>query len=338
MLEWPTPQDVKGLRGFLGLTRYYRKFVEGYGKIAWPLTQQLKKDQFQWSGATQEAFEKLKLAMTRVPVLAIPDFNKLFMVETDASGHGLGVVLMQEGHPRAYMSQTLLERNLNKSVYEKELMAVVMAVKKWQHYLMGRPFVIYTDKKSLKFLADQRVMGEGQRKWISKLMGFTFEIWFKPGTENSAADASSRKMQFAAVNKVHMEEWEELEDEVDQDANLKRKIQDLLAHKDVHKGYEVSGGRLYYKNRLVIPKCSPKLDAILKEFHDSAMGGHSGFFRTYKRISQLFYWEGMKMKIQEYVRSCEVCQRNKYQTLSPAGYFSPFLFLSKFGQINPWIL
>lgn len=168
MLDWPIPKDVKGLRGFLGLTGYYRKFVKNYGKIAWPLTQQLKKDHFKWDEDAQSAFEQLKQAMTSIPVLAIPDFEKTFIIETDASGKGIGVVLMQEERPVAYMSQTISDRAWNKSVYERELMAVVLSIQKWRHYLLGRHFVVH-------ILADQSVMDEEQQRWISKLLGFDFE-------------------------------------------------------------------------------------------------------------------------------------------------------------------
>jgi hypothetical protein len=128
MQDWPHPKTLKSLRGFLGLTGYYHKFVKNYGKIATPLTALLKKNSFTWTPTIAQDFQTLKMAMCTTPVLALPDFTKTFVLECDASGKGIGVVLMQEGRPLAFTSKKLSERNLGKSIYEKEMLAICMSL------------------------------------------------------------------------------------------------------------------------------------------------------------------------------------------------------------------
>ena len=200
MINWPIPKNIKQLRGFLGLTGYYRRFVEGYGKISLPLTQLLKKDSFHWSSEANAAFHTLRTAMTTLPVLALPNYSKLFIIETYAFGKGLGAVLMQEGHLIAYWSKGLSVKNQALSIYEKELMAVVLAVLKWRHYLLGRPFLIRIDHQSLKYLLEQRVATPFQQKWIAKLIRYDYEITYKHGKENLAADALSKREDMNVEN------------------------------------------------------------------------------------------------------------------------------------------
>jgi hypothetical protein len=160
MLNWPVPHSIKALRGFLGLTRYYRKFVKGYEGIAAPLNSLLRKDSFKWNDRAAQVFNSLKEAMTTPPVLGLPEFSKPFIIECDASGEGIGAVLMQIGQPLAYLSQGLKGKSLNLSTYEKELLVLVMAIRKWRHYLLGYSLKVRTDPAGIKILA-------GTKDWHS---------------------------------------------------------------------------------------------------------------------------------------------------------------------------
>ena len=193
MKEWPQPKNVTVLKGFLWLTGYYRRFVASYGKIARPLTDMLKKVAFKWSADATKAFCWLKKAMTTLPVLKLPDFSKPFVVETDASGTGIGAVFTQEGRLVALINKAFSSAGRVKSVYERELLAIVYTVTKWRHYLTGNHFTIRTDQKSLRYLLEQRVVSVEQQKWASKLLGLNYTIEYMPGKDNRVADGLSRQ-------------------------------------------------------------------------------------------------------------------------------------------------
>lgn len=156
------------------------------------MTDLLKVSVFHWTEHAQAAFVHLKQSMVSSPVLALPDFNQEFVVETDASGHGIGGVLMQGGHPIAYISKVLSPKHQASSAYERELYTILFAVKKWHHYLQGKHFTILTDHHSLKYLVDQKLSTPTQQAWMAKLMQFDYEIKYKKGSDNAVADALSR--------------------------------------------------------------------------------------------------------------------------------------------------
>lgn len=140
--------------------------------------------------------------MTRTPVLGLPNFSQPFTIETDACNDGIGAVLMQQGQPIAYLSKALGEKHKSLSIYEKEFLALIMAVEKWRPYLQRQEFTILTDHKSLAFLNEQNLHSEMQRKAMTRLMGLQFKIVYNKGKENAAADALSRVAHLMAVQVV----------------------------------------------------------------------------------------------------------------------------------------
>ena len=192
VMEWQEPQNVKQLRGFLGLTGYYPKFIRNYAAIAGPLTDLLKKGAFKWNDQASQAFQQLKKAITSQPVLALPNFDIPFEIETDASGIGIRAVLIQDKHPIAYFSKKMATSMQRQSAYTREFYAITEAIAKFRHYLLGKKFIIRTDQQSIKSLLNQNLHTPEQHKWLHKLLGYDFEIQYKPGGENVPAYALSR--------------------------------------------------------------------------------------------------------------------------------------------------
>lgn len=337
MVHWHIPKNVKELRGFLGLTGYYRRFVKDYGKLAKPLTELLKKGSFSWSTEATLAFEKLKTAMSSTPVLALPDFDAPFMIETDASGRGIGAVLSQYKHPIAYFSKALGPRHLQLSTYEKELIAIVAAIQKWKNYLLLKTFVIKTDHQALKHILEQKECNPTLQKWLSKLIGLQYSVLYQQGKENVVADALSRQ-NFSdadcwAISSFQTEWKDRVHHSVVTDGKLQGIIDGLKEFPDVSSAYSVHGEVLYKNGRVVVGDDPVLRMDLIKFFHDSALGGHSGFHATQQRLSRLFYWKGMQAMVRAYVRDCLVCQQCKYDTSAYPGLLQPIEIPSKFWSV-----
>jgi ribonuclease HI len=175
---------------------YYRCFIEGFSKIARPMTSLLaKKVEFKWTPACQKSFETLNEKLTMAQVLILPDVHKPFSVYCDASYTGLGCVLMQEGRVVAYSSQQLKIHEKNYPTHDLELAAMVHALKTWRHSLYGQKCDIYTDHKSLKYIFTQSELNMRQGRWLELIKDYELEIYYHPGKANVVANALSRKSQ-----------------------------------------------------------------------------------------------------------------------------------------------
>lgn len=324
--QWPLPQNFTELRGFLGLTGYYRKFVKGYGILAKPLTSLLKQKQFAWTQVAQQAFDSLKTALTTTLVLSLPDFDLPFEIDTDACDIGVGAVLSQLGHPVAYYSKALSVANQKLSTYEKEFLALFIAVDKWRSYLIKKPFVIKIDHQSLCHLQDQTLSTDMQRKAMAKLAGLQFTIQYKRGPENTVADALSRVGQHFQSNAISgcVPVWiQEVINSYAVDAKAQQLLLELAVVSPNSQGYTLSDGVIRYKQKIWVGACTTLQTKIISAFHSSALGGHSGSQDTYQRIKKLFLWDGLKTHVESFVKQCSVCQQAKHELCKQPGFLNP---------------
>ena len=192
--SWPTPTDISQVRSFLGLANYFRKFIKDYSLMTLPLTHLLRKDvPWHWSDNCEAAFHQVKHALTHAPVLALPDFSLPFEVVVDASGTGIGAVLLQQGRPICYESRQLTPAEQNYTVTEQEMLAVIYALRTWRCYLEGvTEFSVYTDHNSNTFFDTQPTLSRRQTRWLEFLSRFHFEWKYRPGAKNMADPLSRR--------------------------------------------------------------------------------------------------------------------------------------------------
>ena len=318
--DWPTPTSVKEVRSFLGLAGFYRRFIRDFSTIAAPLTSLIKKEEkFLWGEKQQTSFDLLKHLLTHAPILSLPNFNATFELECDASGVGIGAVLLQGKKPVAYFSEKLNGAALSYPTYDKELYALVRALHVWQHYLRPREFVIHTDHESIKHLRSQSGINKRHVKWSSFIETFPYVIKYKTGKENVVADALSRRyalitmlssqiLGFSHVKHAYVgdEDFGEIYAKCE-----KHGVDDFYRH----------DGFLFKSDRLCVPKGSMR-ELLVIELHEGGLAGHFGVTKTLSLLQEKFFWPGMRKDVEQHIGRCLVCKRAK-ATLKPHGLYTP---------------
>lgn len=359
VLNFPRPLQQKALRSFLGLASYFRRFIPGFATLASPLNRLLQSDvPFTWSDDCEKAFHALKGALTCRPVLCHFDETRPALLHTDASGTGIGAVLLQRDdqsreRPVAYASRSLTPAEKNYSITEQECLAVVWAVQKFRPYLYGRHFTIVTDHHALCWLSTLKNLTGRLGRWILRLQEYDFSVTYKSGKKHLDADALSRcplspshtacvtppakALPLAPVSSIAVGERFELK-KLQQEDHYCQSIVDRLSGRTQPPNsrlrrqqtkFRVVDGVLHRQNYHptgekwvpVVPRALQQ--KILEAFHDDATAGHLGYQKTYDRIRARFFWPGMSTSVSKYVASCTSCQRRKRPTSPPAGQLQP---------------
>ncbi|GJT44174.1 reverse transcriptase domain-containing protein [Tanacetum coccineum] len=279
--NWKAPRTPTEVRSFLGLARYYRRFIENFSKIAKSLTILTQKSKtFDWGEEQELAFQTLKDKLCNAPVLALPDGPEDFV-----------------------------------------LGAVVFALKIWRHYLYGTKSVIYTDHKSLQHIFSQKELNMRQRRWIELFSDYDCEIRYHPGKANVVADALSRKervkpKRVRAMNMILQSSIKDRilaaqKEAVDEFAVLQKGLDEMIEQR--------SDGTLYYLDRIWVPLKGEVRTLIMDEAHKSKYSVHPGADKMYYDLRDRYWWPGMKKDIAEYVSKCLTCLKVKAEHQRPSG-------------------
>ena len=345
LMQYPVPGDADQLRAFLGFVGYYRVFIPDFSSVASPLTQLFKKGvQWNWSTECQEAFEYLRKCLISRPILEYPDYDKKFLIATDASGYGMGAVLMQEHDgiekPIAYASKLLTKAEKNYSVTEKEGLAVVWALKKFKTLIYGYPIEIFTDHQALVHLFRNKISEGRLGRWCLSVQDFNPSITYRPGKRNILPDCLSRLREETGTTSENDESepsavrlvrnpksasypkkigvWNE--DEIANaqraDEEVGRLIKDIEAGKSVGGEYYLCGQTLFIRTpigyALVVPE--PLVFNAIALCHDTSLSGHGGVERTLARVKERYHFKNMRELTEEYVKTCHSCAMHKPRT------------------------
>ena len=353
--QTPKMTCVRDVQHYLGMTVWFQDFVKDYAKITAPLTDLLRKNsKFIWITEHDTAVASLIHAISTAPVLRYFDPNRETVVHTDASdfaiGGWLGQVYDDGVHPVLYFSRKLRPAELNYITHEKELLALVYFLEKHGHYLRGIKFTCNTDHESLKYLQVQEKLSRRQARWIFLLQEFEAIISYLPGPFNTIADfltrnpsmtprcsvcrdraatlrAITRSTTTAQTAAAHYHD--EIKQELTADP-FAMQLEEWMADRDnlspdiaayLRHFSKQNGLWFYEKSRLYIP--ASLQTATLERFHDTVLAGHQGTSRTFEKISRSHFWPKISQDVRNFVRSCDVCQRNQEPSKKQQGFLHP---------------
>jgi len=335
--DWPTPTSIKELRSFLGLSNYFRRFIQGYSSLVAPLTS-LVSSSFAWTPAHQLSFEQVKEALISAPVLQLPDHTQPFDLVCDASINGVGAILIQNNHPIAFFSRKFTSTERNYSTGEQELYAVYLALKEFRCYLEGPKINLITDHCPLTYLKSQPHLSRKQARWLEFFACFDYTWQYRPGRSNVADPLSRHPVFFTAL----VAEGEDLPSpptflqEILQayDTDISFSDADFLRKYQLSKNGEGVYEKTLYPDQppcVAVPNIPSLRTRIIAAHHDDILSGHQGCARTLDLTQRHFWWPSMHADVQTFVNTCITCQRNKSRFGPTPGRLAPLPI-----PVAPW--
>ena len=365
--NYPRPKSVKEIQSFIGLCSFFRRFIEDFSVIARPLSELTKRDRpFVWGPEQETSFVALKDRLTSPPLLSHPDYNLPFEIHPDASGYGIGAVILQQKdgvcHTISYVSRLLDKHEINYSITEKECLALVWSAMKFRLYIWGQKVKVVTDHHALCWLMTKKDLSGRLARWSLSLQDLDIQIVHRSGRLHTDADALSRfpvdppdPPEAAAEDlQLYLIQLEKDPANVFQEQQRCRQLNEIIEVLskenpdpfDVRrfKDFVFCNGQLHRRSiyngqerlRLCIP---PSLvNSILLACHDDPTAGHLGYQRTINKLRERFDWPGMESAVRVYIRTCDSCQRHKIPRLKPAGFLQPILTSEPFQNLGVDIL